>query len=99
MAFQKRRKERLNGLKEKNGGLYLEEDEHSRPLRQTIIFLAAMIAVLIFASWGKPGTSAGIGAIVYNLKWVLTGGFLLVVFYAATKWFKRTREKHGWMKH
>lgn len=91
--FRKEEKERLNGLKEKNGGLYLEEDEQSRPLRQTIIFLAAMIAVLIFASWGKPGTSAGIGAIVYNLKWVLTGGFLLVVFYAATKWFKKDERK------
>lgn len=94
--FRKEEKEKVDKMQAKNQELVLEADRDSRPLKQTIIFLVAMIGVLIFASWGEPGSSAGVGAIIYNLKWVLTGGFLLVVIYAALKWLKK-EERKTWL--
>lgn len=43
-----------------------------RPLWQNTLYFAAMVAVLVFANWGKPQESGGIWAAVYDAKWVIT---------------------------
>ncbi|HHY23105.1 MAG TPA: permease [Clostridiaceae bacterium] len=91
--FRKEEAERISKLEEDDSGLFIGEDEVSRPIWQTIVFVASMIFILIFANWAEPNTQFGLGAIIYNSKWVLTGVFLLVVIYAAVKWLKKDDRK------
>ena len=42
-----------------------------RSLWQTTLYFAAMIAILIFANWGKPGPGAS--SFIYDNKWLITG--------------------------
>lgn len=65
------------------------EPEVARPLWQNAVFLGAMIAILVFANWGAPGTVSGTWYAIYSAKWYLTllsaivlGGALLVWFRA-----------------
>lgn len=95
--FRKEERDRISNMQGNNSGLHLKEDDHTRPLRRTVIFLVALIAILIFASWAEPESSVGFSAIVYNLKWILTGGFLLIVIYAALKWFRKS-ERRAWFE-
>lgn len=95
--FRKEERDRISNMQGNNSGLHLKEDDHTRPFRRTVIFLVALIAILIFASWAEPESSVGFSAIVYNLKWILTGGFLLIVIYAALKWFRKS-ERRAWFE-
>ncbi|MBN1212137.1 MAG: permease, partial [candidate division Zixibacteria bacterium] len=73
--------------------MVLPEEEISRPLWQTGLYFAAMVAVLIFANWGKPNEVTGLWNIIYNYKWLITGiaasllAVMLVVWFAV-KWWK-----------
>jgi uncharacterized membrane protein YraQ (UPF0718 family) len=43
-----------------------------RPLWQNVLFFASMIAILVFANWGRPDQAAGIWSAIYGAKWTLT---------------------------
>lgn len=56
---------------------------NGRPLYQTALFLAALVAILIFATWAEP-VEPGLWAAVHSVKWLLvavsalaTGGMLV----------------------
>jgi hypothetical protein len=71
----------------------LPEPEAGRPLWQTAIYFAAMIAILVFANWGKPVESTGFWAAVYSIKWILTAmaaaGFaVMLIAWFGLKWWK-----------
>lgn len=68
------------------GGFVVPEGERSRPLWQTALYFAAMIAVLVFANWNKLD-QAGLAAAVWSIKWYLAGGALLGVFVMLAAWF------------
>ena len=53
--------------------------EVNRPLSQTALFFAAMIAILVFANWGAPATPSGVWQVVYSAKWYLTGAAALLL--------------------
>lgn len=61
--------------------------EATRPLWQTATYFALMVAILVFANWGKPQSDAGIWHALYTAKWRVTAvcaaGFGLVL----TTWF------------
>jgi uncharacterized membrane protein YraQ (UPF0718 family) len=69
----------------------LSSDE-SRPLWQTALFIGLQVAILIFATWGKPDGATGLWAEVYKIKWPLVTlftsglGVILVRFYSLTWW-------------
>ena len=65
----------------------LPEPEAARPLWQNGLYFAAMVAVLVFANWGKPQESAGLWAAIYAAKWIITaiGAAGLALMLAA--WF------------
>lgn len=46
--------------------------EVTRPLWQNALYFATMVAILVFANWGKPGTNAGTWYAVYSAKWIVT---------------------------
>ncbi len=68
------------------------EVETGRPLWQNILFLGSMSAILVFANWGKPEGENGIWALLWRLKWHLTGfsalllGFMLARYFGMKLW-------------
>ena len=76
-----------------NAQAALTEPEVSRPLWQNAAYFASMVAVLVFANWGKPAESAGLWHVVYSFKWLLTSvsaaafGFILVLWFGMS-WLK-----------
>ncbi len=68
----------------------LPEEPAGRPLWQTGLFFAAMIAILVFANWGAPTEPVGVWHTVYAAKWWLTGlaglglALVLVAWYGVS---------------
>lgn len=70
----------------------LPEAETARPLWQTALHFAAMVAILVFANWGKPDQAQGIWHAIYAWKWVITAaaaaglGVMLVAWFQVRWW-------------
>ncbi len=79
-------------LREKGGQdgtrMMLGDEDGMRPLWQNVLYFAAMIAVLVFANWGKAQADTGIWHLVYASKWIITAvsaaglGIMLVMWFA-----------------
>jgi hypothetical protein len=72
-------------------GQWMAGPEHDdaagvRPLWQTAVFFGAMVAVLVFANWGAPDTTAGFWYALWAAKWKLTAASALVLAYALVRW-------------
>lgn len=66
------------------------ESDSAPPRRrawQDLVYFFSMIAVLIFATWGKPAEPVGFFNAVYSVHWFLTGAALLVLAWAVARWF------------
>jgi uncharacterized membrane protein YraQ (UPF0718 family) len=63
--------------------------EEGRPLWQTALFFASMVAILVFANWGKPDGADGFFAAVHAIKWPLTLIALLGLGLMIPLWFKK----------
>ncbi|MGC9325251.1 MAG: permease [Desulfomonilia bacterium] len=67
-------------------------EDGDRPLWQSVLYFASMIAVLVFANWGRPDTATGLWQSIYSLKWVLTGfsaaslGLMLAIWFRVKVW-------------
>jgi uncharacterized membrane protein YraQ (UPF0718 family) len=64
---------------------------------QDAAFLAAMIAILVFANWGAPNRAIGVFAVVYQVHWYLTVALLVALGWMILRWFDR-EELAGWMQ-
>ncbi|NLB07435.1 MAG: hypothetical protein GX835_10825, partial [Desulfobulbaceae bacterium] len=70
----------------------LPEEEQKRSLLQNGLYFAAMVAILVFANWGRPAETVGAWAAIYTAKWLLTAGFaaalgvMLVVWFGMRAW-------------
>ena len=70
-----------------NAQMALPEPQVKRPLWQNGLYFAAMVAVLVFANWGRPAEDSGFWYIVYSHKWIITGlaavglGWMLVFWF------------------
>ncbi|MFA5117459.1 MAG: permease [Candidatus Omnitrophota bacterium] len=77
-----------------NGDLQFGEVKVARPLWKDIIYFFSMVAVLVFANWGKPlEGDTGIWSMIYLSKWWITGFFLTVLAYFLFSWFKKDELK------
>ena len=56
-----------------NAQMAMPEPEVKRPLWQTTVYFALMVAILVFANWGKPDVQGGFFFAVHSIKWYLTG--------------------------
>lgn len=65
----------------------LPEPEVVRPLWKNAVYFAAMIAILVFANWGKPGEASGFWHTVYASKWTITAFFSMGFAVMLTAWF------------
>ena len=67
--------------------------ESGRPLRQNVLYIGSMIAILVFANLGKSDDSGVFWLAIWSVKWYLTSlaalvlGFMLVRYYGM-KWWK-----------
>ncbi|MFC1834711.1 permease [Thermodesulfobacteriota bacterium] len=61
--------------------------DDERPLWKTATYFFLMVAILVFANWGKPDATSGLWFSVYSAKWQITS--LLSVFFAISlvRWF------------
>ncbi len=70
----------------------LPDPAATRPLFQTILYFSSMIAVLVFANWGKSSEPAGVWNTLYEIKWYLTGlsaaalGLMLITWFNVQWW-------------
>jgi uncharacterized membrane protein YraQ (UPF0718 family) len=76
-----------------NAQMAMPEPEISRPLWQNALYFASMVAVLVFANWGKPGEYSGLWLFIYGNKWIITGLFgaclgLILVFWFKLPWIQ-----------
>ncbi|MFH0732986.1 MAG: permease [Candidatus Omnitrophota bacterium] len=77
-----------------SGDLAVGEIKETRPLWQNITYFFSMIAVLVFANWGKPlAGDTGVWPLIYTYKWWITGFFLIVLALSLINWFKKDELK------
>ena len=55
-----------------------------------------MVAILVFANWGKPDSIEGFFAAVYTIKWYLTGISAAAFGVILVLWFGLSWEKLLW---
>ena len=60
----------------------------ARPLWQNGLFFGAMVAVLVFANWGRPQHAEGVWHVIWSGKWLVTGGCALGLAAMLTLWLK-----------
>ena len=63
-------------------------DDDARPLWQTAAYFACLIAILVFANWGRPSSAEGIWYAIYSAKWILTGIFSAGLATMLIMWFQ-----------
>jgi uncharacterized membrane protein YraQ (UPF0718 family) len=72
--------------------MVMPPSEDGRPLSRTVLYFAAMIAVLVFANWGSSGSAGGFWHAVHSSKWTITSlaaavlGVILVAWYGVRWW-------------
>ena len=77
-------------LEKANAQIAMPEPEIARPLWQNVLYFAAMVGVLVFANWGKPGGTGGTWYAIYSSKWIVTSvisvcfALILVVWFGLT---------------
>jgi hypothetical protein len=64
----------------------------ARPLWQTTLYFAAMVAVLVFANWGRPTEEVGFWGAVFSVKWIIASiaaallGVVMVAWLGLAWW-------------
>lgn len=65
----------------------LPQQPAARPLWKTAAFFGAMVAVLIFANWGRADETTGFFAAVFAAKWWLTSVSAAMLGVMLWRWF------------
>lgn len=74
-----------------NAQVAMPEPEVSRPLWQNGLYFAAMVAILVFANWGKPDETSGFWYLIYSYKWIITGLASIGLGLTLVLWFKLSK--------
>jgi hypothetical protein len=79
------RKEELEKI---NAAMQMPIPETKRPLWKDALYFASMVAILVFANWGRAGESDVVFHFIYTHKWIITAvsGIFFAVFLAL--WFE-----------
>jgi len=75
MHFIYRKEEKVKS----DAQLVMPEQAATHPLWQNALYFFAMVAILVFANWGKPADDAGFWNTIYSYKWWITGLFGLLL--------------------
>jgi len=69
----------------------MPEPDVARPLWQNAIYFAAMVAILVFANWGKPDETTSFWYLIYSYKWIITGIASIGLGAMLIFWFKLSK--------
>jgi uncharacterized protein len=69
-----------------NAAMNMPVPEVKRALWKNVVYFAAMIAILVFANWGKPLETNGFWYIVYSYKWIITGASAAIFGIVMIAW-------------
>jgi uncharacterized membrane protein YraQ (UPF0718 family) len=81
MALFFRKEEREKAAAQLN----VPQVEDGRPFWHTALHFFALVGVLVFANWGQPGNDAGLFSMIFDVKWLLTGAFALIVAFTLVR--------------
>jgi hypothetical protein len=79
-----------------NGQMAMPVPEVKRPLWKTSLYFASMVAILVFANWGKPDSQEGFFYVLYSIKWYLTGISAAIFAVILALWFGLAWAKILW---
>jgi hypothetical protein len=74
-----------------NAQMAMPEPEVERPLWKNGLYFAAMVAILVFANWGKPDETTGFWYLVYAYKWIITSIAAVGLGAMLIFWFKLSK--------
>jgi len=83
---------RKEELEKANAQMAMPEPEIKRHLWQNALYFASLVAILVFANWGRPAQASGIWHFIYSAKWIMSAVFagllalILVAWFGATWW-------------
>ncbi len=66
----------------------MPEPKVKRPLWQNAIYFFVMVAILVFANWGKPMQESGLWHAIYSGKWIITSVFSISLAVSLVVWFE-----------
>jgi uncharacterized protein len=92
LIFRREDQERLSSSM---AGMGEAAGERRNPL-QNILFFAALVLILIFATWGQPAEPVGFYNAVFRVKWPLVAGLLVLLGFIQLRWFDR-EERGQWV--
>ena len=70
----------------------VSNDKEGRNTFQNLVYFATLVLILIFAAWAQPEAS-GFWLAVYNIKWPVTIGLLIILGIILKKWFDKNELK------
>ena len=79
---------RKEEIEKANGQMAMPDGDDGRPLWQTAVYFATMVAILVFANWGKPEEASGLWHSLYTAKWVITGLAAIGLAVELVVWFR-----------
>jgi uncharacterized membrane protein YraQ (UPF0718 family) len=85
--------ERKKMSKDVQPDLVSEEDGKPRPLWKTALYLATMVAILVFINWGESDPKLKIWYALYRAKWLISGALLVLLFWMVFNWFNKGERK------
>ena len=62
------------------------DEEPARTLGQSALFFAALVAILVFANWGRPA-SEGVWMMIFSMRWWLTAVSAAALALMLVRWF------------
>ncbi|MFH1957259.1 MAG: permease [bacterium] len=68
------------------------EDSKDKPLWLMALYFGVMAAILVFANWSRD-ENIKLWQTFYNIKWYITGAFLLLLAGVLYKWFSKDELK------
>ena len=68
--------------------VFMSGDDSSRPLWQTGLYFFTMVALLVFATWGKTDSEGGFYNAVSTVKWYLVGVMAVAMGVFLKTWFR-----------
>jgi uncharacterized membrane protein YraQ (UPF0718 family) len=70
-----------------NAQAAMPEQDGARPLWQNGLYFASLVAILVFATWGRPEEPTGFWHTIYMSKWWLTGAASVGLGVMLVLWF------------
>lgn len=79
---------RKEELEKVNAAINLPPAETKRPLWKDVVYFASMVAILVFANWGRPEETTGFWYFMFAYKWYITAAASLIFAAALVLWFE-----------